>query len=205
MVALLALRFDPSERIRGARLVGLAVGMGGVALLLGVEVSGNVEALVGGLLVLAAAVTYAGGTLFYKREFSREPALGVLAALVACAVMTTAPAMFSLPVAVPSARGTIALLVLGVGCTAGGYLAFYALIARVGSGRASVITYVAPAIAVLGGVLVLGEPLTAGIVAGLLLVLTGSWLAAGGPPPGALEPASGAAVRRSGRVPRLAR
>ena len=224
MVALLALRLDATERVRGLRLVGLAVGMGGVALLLGVEVSGSAQAFVGALLVLAAAATYAGGALYYKREFSGEPAIGVLAAaLVACAAMTTVPALLSIPSTVPSARGTLSLVALGVGCTAGGYLAFYALISRVGSGRASVITYVAPTIAVLGGVLLLGEPLTAGIVAGLLLILTGSWLAAGGRPPNALEPASGAPVARlaapaearnadvariagpPGRIPRLAR
>lgn len=195
MVALLALRLDPAERVRGLRLVGLGVGIVGVGLLLGVEVGTRGGALLGGLLVLGAAATYAGGALFYKREFSREPALGVLAAaLAACAVMTTVPAVLSLPDSVPSPRTALWLVVLGVGCTAGGYLAFYALISRIGSGRATVITYVAPVIAVLGGVLVLGEPLTAGIVAGLLLVLTGSWLAAGGRPPGALEPASGASV-----------
>lgn len=187
MVALLALRLDPSERVRGLRLVGLGVGILGVGLLLGVEAGSDADALIGGMLVLAAAATYAGGALFYKREFSREPGLGVLAvALSACAVMTTVPALLSLPSAAPSARGVVSLAALSVGCTAGGYLAFYALISRIGSGRAAVITYVAPAIAVLGGVLVLGEPLTAGIVAGLLLVLTGSWLATGGRPPGAL-------------------
>ncbi|MCW3010453.1 MAG: family transporter [Solirubrobacterales bacterium] len=186
MVALLALRFDATERASGLRLVGLLVGIGGVAVLLGVEVSGDARALLGGVLVLAAASTYAGGTLYYKRHFSEEPALGVLAgALVACVVMTTIPAALSLPDAAPPAQAWLALAVLGIGCTAGGYLAFYALIARIGSGRASVITYVAPAIAVTGGVVVLDEPLTAGVVAGLLLVLVGSWLATGGRPPGA--------------------
>lgn len=217
MVALLALRFDASERVRGLRLVGLLVGMVGVALLLGVEASGRAGALLGGLLVLAAAATYAAGALFYKRQFSGDPGLGVLAlALATCAVMTTVPALLALPSTVPSARGLLSLVVLGVGCTAGGYLAFYALIVRVGSGRAAVITYLAPAIAVLGGVLVLGEPLTAGIVAGLLLVLAGSWLAAGGRPPTALPeplatlapvraPDAGGARLRELRAPRLAR
>ncbi len=206
MVALLALRLDPTERVRGVRLVGLGVGIVGVGLLFGVEIGSGSGALLGGLLVLGAAATYAGGALFYKREFSREPGLGVLAAaLAACAVMTTIPALFALPSSVPSSRALLWLVVLGLGCTAGGYLAFYALISRIGSGRASVITYVAPVIAVLGGVLVLGEPLTVGIVAGLLLVLAGSWLAAGGRPPDTLEPASGAPVSSPGRVPRLAR
>ena len=191
MVAVLALRFDVGERVTGLRLVGLVVGIVGVALLLGLEGSGSARALVGGLLVLAAATTYAGGTLYYKRHFAAEPPLGVLAAaLVACAGLTAVPAALSLPEAVPSARGALSLAVLGIGCTAGGYLVFYALIARIGSGRAAVITYVAPTIAVGAGVAFLGEPLTAGVVAGLLLVLTGSWLATGGRPPGGSRKAS---------------
>lgn len=186
MVAVLALRFDPGERVTGLRLLGLVVGIVGVALLLGLEVSGSTRALVGGLLVLAAATTYAGGTLYYKRHFSSEPPLGVLAAaLAACVVLTTIPAALSIPAQAPSAEVVGSVVVLGLGCTGGGYLAFYALIARIGSGRAAVITYVAPAIAVVGGVAFLGEPLTAGVVAGLLLVLAGSWLATGGRPPGA--------------------
>lgn len=185
LVVLLALRFDAGERAGGWRLVGLLVGIGGVGVLLGVEVSADAQALLGGGLVLAGAAAYAGGTLYYKRHFAQEPALGVLAgALLACAAMTTVPAALTLPTRVPSGLTMLAVVVLGIGCTAGGYLAFYALIARIGSGRASVITYVAPAIAVIGGVAVLGEPLTAGVVAGLLLVLVGSWLSTGGRPPG---------------------
>ncbi len=190
LVALLALRYDPGERVTGLRLVGLVVGIVGVALLLGLEVTGSTRAAVGGLLVLAAATTYAGGTLYYKRHFSSEPPLGVLAAaLAACVVLTTIPAAFSAPSEVPSAEVLAYVAVLGLGCTAGGYLAFYALIARIGSGRAAVITYVAPALAVVCGVAFLGEPLTAGVVAGLLLVLAGSWLATGGRPPGARQAA----------------
>ena len=99
------------------------------------------------VLVLAGAASYAGGTLYYKRHFADLPALGVLgAALAICAVMTAVPAALSLPSSAPGALPLVAVAVLGVGCTAGGYLAFYGLIARVGPGRASVITYVAPAI-----------------------------------------------------------
>lgn len=192
VVAALALRFDPGERARGWRLAGLVAGITGVGVLLGVEVSASARALLGGGLVLAAATTYAGGTLFYKRHFAAEPPLGVLAAaLVACVGLTTLPAALAAPGSVPSAQALGCVAVLGIGCTGGGYLAFYALIGRIGSGRAAVITYVAPAIAVVGGVAVLGEPLTAGVVAGLLLVLAGSWLATGGRPPGL------------GRVPRV--
>lgn len=184
LVALLALRFDVTERAPGLRLVGLLVGIAGVGVLLGVEVSGDARALVGALCVLAGAASYAGGALYYKRHFAHVPAPAVVAgALVACAAMTTVPALFDLPSTVPSALSVASLAVLGIGCTAGGYLAFYGLIGRVGAGRAAIITYVAPTIAVAAGVVFLDEPLTAAVVAGGLLILVGSWLSTGGGPP----------------------
>jgi drug/metabolite transporter (DMT)-like permease len=72
------------------------------------------------------------------------------------------------------------LLVLGAGGTGVAFLIFYTLIAEVGPGRATVVAYIAPAFSVVYGVVLLGESFTAGTAAGLLLILSGSWLAAGG-------------------------
>jgi drug/metabolite transporter (DMT)-like permease len=71
---------------------------------------------------------------------------------------------------------TLALAALGVLCTAAGLLAYFALIVEAGPSRAAVITYLNPAVAVALGVAVLGEPLTAAIVAGFALIMAGSWL-----------------------------
>jgi drug/metabolite transporter (DMT)-like permease len=86
---------------------------------------------------------------------------------------------------VPSAQALVALFVLGIFCTAAAFVFFGVLIAEVGPGRGLVITYVAPVVAVTLGVTVLGERPGAGAVAGLLLILAGSWLSTGGrlPPP----------------------
>ena len=87
----------------------------------------------------------------------------------------------------PSAQALVALVVLGIFCTAAAFVFFGVLIAEVGPGRALVITYVAPVVAVALGVTVLGERPGAGAVAGLLLILAGSWLSTDGrlpPPPG---------------------
>ena len=190
MVAVLALRLAPSERVTGLRLAGLGIGFCGVGLLLGAEVAGDARALVGGLLVVAAALCYAGGALFYQRRFASLPPLVVVAGtLVGCTVLSAVPAALDPPDAVPSATVLGALVVLGAGSTGLGYVAFYSLVAELGAARASVVTYLAPAVSVLGGVLLLGEPLTAGIVAGLLLVLAGAWLSSGRRPPAA--PAGG--------------
>ena len=190
MVAALALRYAPGERASGSRLVGLAVGLGGVALLLGAEAAANLRALGGGLLVLAGALSYAGGALYYLRRFADLPPLVVVTGtLLGCAVLSAIPAALDAPQSLPPPGIVGALALLGAGCTGLGYVAFYALVADLGAGRASVVTYFAPAVSVVGGVVLLGEPLTAGMVAGLLLVLGGAWLASGRRPPA--SPAGG--------------
>jgi drug/metabolite transporter (DMT)-like permease len=89
------------------------------------------------------------------------------------------------PTEVPSAEAIAALLVLGLFCTAAAFVFYGALVAEAGPGRALVITYVAPVVAVALGVAVLGEDLGAGAIAGLLLILAGSWLSTDGRlPPG---------------------
>ena len=185
LVAALALRFDAAERVTGLRVVGLGVGITGVGALLGFEVAGDLRAFVGALLVLAAALSYAGGALYYKRHFADLPAFGVVCgALASCVALTLAPTvLFALPDHVPSATSLGAIAALALGSTAGGYVAFYALIGQVGAGKATVITYVAPIISVLAGVVFLHESLGPASVAGMLLILAGSWLSTGGRPP----------------------
>jgi drug/metabolite transporter (DMT)-like permease len=107
------------------------------------------------------------------------------ASLVVAAVMLAPLAAVDPPTAVPSASALIALVVLGLFCTAAAFVFFGVLIAEVGPGRGLVITYVAPVVAVTLGVTVLGERPGAGAVAGLLLILAGSWLSTDGRlPPG---------------------
>jgi drug/metabolite transporter (DMT)-like permease len=70
------------------------------------------------------------------------------------------------------------VLVLATVCTALAFILFFALIAGIGPARATVITYVNPAVAVLLGVMVLGESVTLGMIVGFPLILVGSILAA---------------------------
>lgn len=184
LVALLAVRFDDSERVSGLRWAGLVVGFAGVGLVLGVQVAGDARALLGAGAVLLAGLAYAGASLFYKRTFAHEDALGVTAwVFLISAVLLAVPAALTAP-AQPPDGGTIAATVaLGILCTALVFVLWYRLIADIGAAKATVVTYVNPAVAVVLGVVLLGEPLTAGAVAGLLLVLAGSWLSTGGRPP----------------------
>ena len=183
-VALLALRFDAAERVGGLRLLGLLLGIGGVAVLLGIDVGADQARFVGAIMVLLATLSYAGSTLLVKRAFSDVPLLGVVTVATACSSLLLAPFALALtPARLPSLEVVLALAALGVLCTAAGLLLFFALIVEAGPSRAAVITYMNPAVAVALGVIVLGEPLTGAIVGGFLLIILGSWLSTRRPAP----------------------
>ena len=186
IVALIALRIDHEERAEGSRLVGLIVGFTGVIALLGLDVAGRPGELLGALAILLAAVGYAVGPMMIKHRFGAIDPLGPVTASMGISALVLAPAAaFSAPAAAPSGGALISVVVLGLACSALGFLLFFALIHEVGPGRATVITFVNPVVAVALGIALLGEGLGPSAVAGLLLILAGSWLSTGGRlPPG---------------------
>ena len=187
IIALMALRVDHEERAEGARLVGLIVGFVGVVVLLGLDVAGRPGELLGALAILLAAVGYAAGPMIIKHRFGELDPLGPVTASMGISALVLAPAAaLSAPTAMPSAQTRVSVVVLGLACSALGFLFFFALIPTVGPGRATVITFVNPVVAVALGIALLGERLGPSAVAGLLLILAGSWLSTGGrlPPPG---------------------
>jgi len=171
------------ERQGRRRWLGLLVGIGGVAALVGLDV-GQVDALavaeVGGV-----AVCYAIGPIILSRRLNDVPALGVVAASLLLAAVLYAPfAAFRWPAEMPSAHVVESVIGLAVICTALAFLVFFALIAEVGPVRATVITYVNPAVAAVLGVAILSEHLSAGMLVGFALILAGCVLATGrGPEP----------------------
>jgi drug/metabolite transporter (DMT)-like permease len=180
-VALLATKFDPAERARGWGLFGVVLGMLGVVLLFGVDLSGEAETLIGGLMIVGAGACYAVAVLIAKRGFTGVAPVGVAASnLVISAVVWLPIALVSLPSHAPGADAVLSMLALGAGGTGMAFLFFYTSIAEVGPAKASVVAYVAPAFAVVYGVVLLDEQLTAGTIGGLVLILAGSWLAASG-------------------------
>jgi drug/metabolite transporter (DMT)-like permease len=176
-VALLALRFDASERATRRSLIGLCIGLVGVATLLGFSPGGDALGLLGGAMVLLAALSYAGGALVIKRAFSDIPPLGSVTASLGVATLVLVPvAATRWPDTLPSATVIASLFALSVICTAVAFLTYFSLIAEVGATRGSLITYVNPAVAVVLGVLILGEPVTLATLAGFALILVGCWL-----------------------------
>jgi drug/metabolite transporter (DMT)-like permease len=174
--ALLARVMGRRERLEARRLTGLLLGIAGVAALVGLDVEtddlGAVAALAG------VALGYAVGPMILDRWLSRLPGLAVVAASLVLAALAYAPAgLIQAPTHRPSARVIAAVLSLAVICTATAFVVFFQLITEVGPARATVITYVNPAVAVLLGVVVLDERFTAVTALGFVLVLAGSVLA----------------------------
>jgi drug/metabolite transporter (DMT)-like permease len=203
IVAALALRFDQSERVGGARLAGLLVGLTGVVALVGIDVAGEPKELLGAGLILLATTGYAAATLLIRRRLVGVDSRAIIAAALVMATIALAPAAAIAPPDALTADATASIVVLGVACTALALVLFVALVAEVGAGPAAVITYVSPVVAVALGVTVLDERPGVGAVAGLLLILAGSWLATGGrPPSGWAEVFSRARARARGRARR---
>jgi len=165
------------ERHGWRRILGLCIGLVGVGVLVGFNVSSSTFGAIGEVIIVA--ICYATGPYIITRKLSDLPALGVIAGSLLLAAVAYAPAaLVQLPHAWPSGEVVAAVVALGVVCTAIAFLVFFALIAEVGPVRATVITYVNPAVAVTLGVLLLHEPLTVGIAVGFALILAGSVLAA---------------------------
>lgn len=172
---LLATRFDHAERASGTRLIGLGLGFTGVVALLGFDPGGDALGLLGGAMVLLAALSYAAGALLIKRVADVPPIGSVAASLTLASVWLLPLAATNLPTALPSTTVLISLLALGLGCTAVGFLTYFSLIAEAGATRGSLATYVNPAVAVALGVAILGEPLTLATLAGFALIAAGCW------------------------------
>jgi drug/metabolite transporter (DMT)-like permease len=163
------------DRLDGRRMIGLLVGLAGVGVLVGVDVSGSDLWAV--VAIMFTAIGYATGPIIIARKFADLPTLGVIAASLGIAAIAYAPvAVIQHPTHL-SAKVAWSVVGLAVICTALAFIVFFALISEVGPARATVITYVNPAIALLLGVLLLNEPFTVGIAVGFPLILAGCFLA----------------------------
>ncbi|WP_194396055.1 DMT family transporter [Microbacterium atlanticum] len=180
--ALIAFGGGDRSVLRPARAIGLIVGFIGVFVIVagpGLAVEGG-----GGLFavgeVLLVALLYAIAPFVIATKLRDVPALGTITlALLAVGIFYT-PIAFLTQHEVPTLESTVSLVLLAVLCTAVAFIAFFALIARVGPVRAPLFTYVNPVVAIVLGTIILSEPLTPGLLVGFPLVIVGCWLAATG-------------------------
>ena len=177
LTVVLATRIDPSQRVRGLRLVGVAVGFVGVALLVGVQEGSQ---LVGALAVLGTATCYAVSVLYAGRTVRSFPPLEVAIGQLGVGMLLALPfGLAQLPSEAPPAKAVAAIVALGALSTGVAYLLYFTLIARAGASRAILVTYLVPAFALVYGTVFLDEPVTVSALAGLVLILGGTALGTG--------------------------
>jgi drug/metabolite transporter (DMT)-like permease len=178
-VALFAPWIDVTERIDRRQAAGLFVGLAGVALVVGVESVSTLGQFLGALAMIGAAVCYALSGFVVKRNYGHLKAIQTSLVSIAVATVLTLPfAVATLPGSLPGARASLSVLFLGAVGTALAFVIFYELIGAVGAGKASLVSYLAPGVALVYGAVFLDEAITAAAVGGLAMILGGVALAA---------------------------
>jgi drug/metabolite transporter (DMT)-like permease len=188
LVAAVVAWLTGSDHVDLRRVTGLVVGMAGVGVLVGFSVAGS--QLLAALSVGVVVVGYALGPWVVDHRLRGVPPIGVIAwSVLLCAIGYAPAAFLELPSRPLSASVIESAATLTVICTIVAFLVFFALISEVGAMRATLVTYVNPAVAVVLGVTVLGEPFGAGTAVGFVLILGGCYLASRPPRYSARRPA----------------
>src|SRR3954462_9196159 len=177
--AIFAIWIDQAERLSTYGVVGVVIGILGVGLLLGVDVSGS--GLGGGLMVVLASAGYAIGGFALKRYFTGYQPLALVAGTMTASALMTLPLMLLDTPAHVGLDTAGAMLALGLGGTGIAFVIYYTLNREIGPTRTSLVAYVAPVFAVIYGVTLLDEDFGVTTAIGIVLIVGGSWLAAKAP------------------------
>jgi drug/metabolite transporter (DMT)-like permease len=184
IILLISRFFGVHERLGVWRVTGLVLGFIGVAALLGLGSISGVAGWTGVGFLFISTVGYAIGPLIIQRYLGQLDSIGPIAVSLSIASLALLiPAVASFPDHIPSAVTLGSIVMLGIFCTAIAMLLMFYLIGHAGASRASVITYINPAVATLLGVLILHESLGVGGTVGFALILLGSWLGTRGRAP----------------------
>ncbi len=175
---LIASRYGDKSVWQLKRLFGIAIGFLGVFLLVGIEsLTGSSDPL-SILMVIAASIGYAFAVIYITRKMPEGSGVAINGIAMAMTAVFYSPALFIFwPDRTVSHEAIYSLIALGVFSTGIAFAIFFAVMAEIGPTRASLVTYMNTAFAVVLGVIILNEPLTLGIIVGLPLVLIGSYLA----------------------------
>jgi drug/metabolite transporter (DMT)-like permease len=179
-VVLLAIRFMPGERVTGSRAVGIALGIVGVGVLVGIQPQGGWAGAVGTLAVVVASVSYAVSTLYSQRKLGDSSGLLVSFASAFWGMVVLAPfGIAQAPSDVPSWQALASVAALGLLGTAIGLLLYLYMVEHYGSSRASLVVYLLPVTALFYGAVFLDEAIRVTAIAGLALILAGVALGSG--------------------------
>jgi drug/metabolite transporter (DMT)-like permease len=177
-VALFALFLDRSERIDRRQGLGMVAGLAGVALVVGVESIHSTGEFLGALAMVGAAAFYGLSGFVVKGRYGSLTSIQTSFVSISVASLITLPvALATAPTEMPGLRAWAALIALGALGTALAFVIFYKLIAELGAGRASLVAYLAPGVALFYGAIFLDEEITVAAIAGLVLILGGVALA----------------------------
>jgi drug/metabolite transporter (DMT)-like permease len=176
-VAAFAPFIDTTERVHRSALGGMLIGLAGVALLVGVESVQSLGEFLGALAMLGAAACYALSSFVVKRYKGLTSVTTSFVSILVASAVTLPAAIATAPSEMPTLRALLSVAALGVVGTALAFVIFYKLIAETGAGRASLVSYLAPGIALFYGALLLDEEITAASIGGLALILGGVALA----------------------------
>jgi drug/metabolite transporter (DMT)-like permease len=166
-----------AERLAPVAWLGLALGIVGVGAVVGLDVSGSDLGAV--IEVGVVVLGYAAGPAILSRALAGLPGIGIMATALTATALAYVPIVLvadGVPAELPSAQVIWSVIALAVVCTAAAFMLLFALVTEVGPVRATTITYLNPAVAVVAGALVLDEPVTVWTVVGFVLVVTGSYL-----------------------------
>ncbi len=163
------------------RLIGIVLGVAGVTILVGWSpLPLNAQTLMAAGAALLAAFSYGVATVYARDRFvGVQPLHTAIGQLTGSTLLLVPLAVFQLPNATLTLPIALAVLALALVCTAFAYLLFFELIASAGATQAASVTFLVPMFSVLWGVLLLGEPLSAGMLVGLAVILTSVWLVLG--------------------------
>jgi drug/metabolite transporter (DMT)-like permease len=191
-VAMFAPFLDPSESIDRRQAVGMLIGLAGVALVVGVESVRSTGQLLGALAMIGAAASYALSGFVVKGRYSRLTSMQTsFVSLSVAATLTFPVALATTPSHAPGLRAVSSVLALGAVGTALAFVIFYKLIAEVGAGRASLVSYLAPGVALFYGAIFRHEAITVAALAGLVLILGGVAIASRRKPEPVASPVHG--------------
>jgi drug/metabolite transporter (DMT)-like permease len=179
-VAILGLRFLPHDPLRAGQMVGLAIGLAGVALITGFHPDGGMWAVAGTFAVVLSSLCYASGGIYGQLRVHDTPG-PVLAtgSMIAGALVLLPLAIADPPTQAPGTTALAGLLALALIPTFLGQLLLFRILRLFGSRRLSLVTFLMPGFAVVYGALLLDEPVSGAALAGLALILAGVLLASG--------------------------
>jgi drug/metabolite transporter (DMT)-like permease len=184
-VAILALFFKDRSALRPVPLAGMAIGFLGVGIIIGIDsIVGDTSAIWIGAVVLAA-LGYASAAIMANRKLGEVPIAGTIGlSMLIVSLVYSIPASSFIPKEIasnPPLESWLAILALGVVCSALAFVIFFRLLREVGAVKATLITYVNTAVAILLGTVFLSEPITPGLIAGIPLIAIGLYLSTKSP------------------------